>query len=88
MQNDVSKTPQDFRGNCNLPAQQTGFGESLLLHYLAELLPDRSPKKKKEVTSHGMATESACLGHVDQSLWLVWHLVTALGETSWWDTSG
>lgn len=92
MQNDVSKTPQDFRGNCNLPAQQTGFGESLLLHYLAELLPDRSPKKKKKKSDqpwHGHRVSlSACLGPVDQSLWLVWHLVTALGETSWWDTSG
>lgn len=45
-------------------------------------------QKKKKVTSLGMATQSACLGHADQSLWLVWHLVTALGETSWCDTGG
>lgn len=35
MQNNEFKTSQDFRGNCNLPSQQTGFEESLLLHYLA-----------------------------------------------------
>lgn len=49
----------------------------------------KKKKKKSDQPWHGHRVSlSACLGHVDQSLWLVWHLVTALGETSWWDTSG
>lgn len=85
MQNDVSKTPQDFRGNCNLPAQQTGFGESLLLHYLAELLPDRSPKKKKKKKWPAMAWPQSQPVSLSWTCRPVPLACVAPCHCSWWD---